>query len=186
MNDKYIYLVFSKTGTWLSKIINLFTETKYIHSTISFDNSFKEMYSFGRTNPDNPFSGGFVIENLSEGVYKKFKQSECIIYRVRVTEEEFNELKNEVHKFLVDMHKYRYNFLGLIAVLFNISVRRKNYYFCSQFVCEVLMKSNIYKCHKSPELTRPNDLLSIEDKELIYEGFINEYSVSEELCTFTS
>ncbi|MGE5633178.1 MAG: hypothetical protein ACM3TR_19090, partial [Caulobacteraceae bacterium] len=89
MNHKHIYLVFSKTGTWLSKTINLFCEAKYVHTSISFDSSFTKMYSFGRVDPDNPFSGGFVEENLYEGVYKKFSCCECLIYRVRITEEQY-------------------------------------------------------------------------------------------------
>ena len=68
MNNKYIYLVLTKTGTWLSKLICTFSQIKYAHSSISFDGSFTKMYSFGRTNSDNPFSGGFVEESLFEGV----------------------------------------------------------------------------------------------------------------------
>jgi hypothetical protein len=68
MNYIYVYLIFSKTGTWLSRALNIFSDTKYVHASISFDDSFSKMYSFGRTNPSNPFSGGFVEENLFDGV----------------------------------------------------------------------------------------------------------------------
>ncbi|WP_032123447.1 hypothetical protein [Clostridium amazonitimonense] len=179
MNDKYIYLVFSKTGTWLSKMINLITSIKYAHSSISLDNSFKKMYSFGRINPNNPFLGGFVEENLHEGVYKKFTHSECLIYKVKVTEEQLESLKNEIDTFSKEKNKYRYNFLGLFFVLLNLPIKRKCYYFCSQFVSEALIKSNIYKSDKTPELIKTTDLFSINNKEIIYEGPINKYYVND-------
>lgn len=175
MNYRYVYLIFSKTGTWLSRILSVFAESKYVHASVGFDDSFNKMYSFGRTNPDNPFSGGLVEESLYRGVYKKFTNSQCVIYKIRVTEEQYNSLQGEIQYFLKDKDKYRYNFIGLFGVLFNTPLKRKNHYFCSQFVSEVLIKSNIYEADKIPELISPDDLLLIEGKELVYEGFINDY-----------
>lgn len=175
MKHRYIYLVFSKTGTWLWKAINTITDVKYVHSSISFDESFTEMYSFGRTNPNNPFSGGFVKESFEEGVYKKFKQSECLIYKVKVTEEQYTAIKNEIEVFLKEKENYRYNFLGLFGVLLNISLKRKNHYFCSQFVGELLVKSKVYSFKKEPHLVGTSDLLTLENLEFFYEGYINKY-----------
>jgi hypothetical protein len=83
-------LVFTKTGTWLSKLIYAFSQIKYAHTSISFDISFTKMYSFGRTNPDNPFSGGFVEESLYKGVYSKFSKCECLIHRYPVYKKQDN------------------------------------------------------------------------------------------------
>jgi hypothetical protein len=174
MNYKYIYLVFSKTGTWLSRALNVFSETKYVHASLSFDDSFTKMYSFGRTNPDNPFSGGFVEENLYDGVYKKFSKSECLIYRVRVTEEQYVNLKETIEEFISEREKYRYNFLGLFAILLNRPIKRKNHYFCSQFVSEVLIKGDIYESEKAPELVKTEDLFSISNKDFFYEGYTSK------------
>ncbi|MBU5486320.1 hypothetical protein KQI86_18585 [Clostridium sp. MSJ-11] len=175
MDSKYIYLIFTRTGTWLSQAIGAFSETKYVHASVSFDSSFRKMYSFGRTNPNNPFSGGLVEESLYGGVYRKFRRSECLIYRVPVTEEQYNSLKREVEIFLTEKHKYRYNFLGLFGVLLNKPFKRQNYYFCSQFVSEILIRSSIYDSNKIPELIRAEDLLKVKNKEMMYEGFINDY-----------
>ncbi len=174
LKQVYIYLIFTKTGTWLSKLINTFSQIKYAHSSISFDASFTKMYSFGRTNPDKPFSGGFVEENLYEGVYKKFPKSECLIYRVKISKEQYYLLREQVEKFLREKNKYKYNFLGLFAVLVNKPVKRKNHYFCSQFVSEILINSSVFYSEKAPELIRTDELFAIENKEIIYEGYINE------------
>lgn len=175
MSEKYIYLVFSKTGTWLSRILSFLSETKYIHASISLDFSFRKMYSFGRTNPNNPFSGGFANESLYDGVYKKFAGSECLIYRVRITQEQYDSLIQEISFFINEKEKYKYNFIGLFGILLNMPIKRKNHYFCSQFVSEVLIKSGIYQSDKSPELIKTNELLLIENMELVYQGFANQY-----------
>ena len=168
----YIYLVFSKTYTWLSRALKYFEPAKYIHTSIGFDETFKEMYSFGRVNPNNPFSGGFVKENLHDGVYKKSKLSECQIFEVEVTRAQYDGLRKDIETFYNDRHRYRYNFLGLFGVLFNRPLNRKYHYFCTQFVYTLLKKHELLDLNKHPELVRPTDLIVLENKSLIYEGLI--------------
>jgi hypothetical protein len=178
MKHKNIYLVFSKTGTLFSKALTIFSETKYVHASLSFDDSFTRMYSFGRRNPNNPFSGGFVEENIYDGLYKKFPESECLIYKIRVTEDQYYNLQKAVEDFLRDKDKYRYNLLGVFSILLNRPIKRKYHYFCSQFVSEVLKKGSVYESDKAPELTVPSDLFAIENKHFIYEGLTKKvYSV---------
>lgn len=180
MEDKYFYLVFSKTGTLLSKSIGYVTSTTYTHVSISFDSSFNNMYTFGRINPNNPLSGGFVIESLSEGVYKKFVNSKCLVYKVKVTEDQLNLLHLELDKFLNSDIDFKYNFLGLFGVYFGRPLERQAHYFCSQFVSTLLINSNIYLTDKGPGLISPTDLTNINDFEIIYEGLVNNYSYLDE------
>jgi hypothetical protein len=173
MSCKYIYLIFTKTGTWLCKLICTFSNIKYAHSSISFDDSFVKMYSFGRKNSENPFSGGFVEESIYEGVYKKFPNCKCLIYKVKVSEKQYSYLQEQVEKFLKEKDKYKYNFFGLFCVLLNKPFKRKYYYFCSQFISEILIKSSVFCSDKAPEIIRTDELLGIENKEIIFKGFIN-------------
>jgi len=139
------------------------------------DESLTTMYSFGRVNPDNPFSGGYVHESLYTGVYKKFRNCECIIYRLPVTEEQYRILVEELARFDAYQDFFRYNFLGLIAAGLQVPLKRKQRYFCSQFVSELLMKINVLKSDRSPELIRPTDLLFIEGKEEVFRGYVRDY-----------
>ncbi|WP_192930300.1 hypothetical protein [Alkaliphilus pronyensis] len=175
MNSKYIYLIFTRTGTWLSKTIHAIDRAKYVHTSISFDYNFTKMYSFGRTNPNNPFSGGFVEENILDGVYKRYPFSKCLVYRISVTENQYNALLDEVEKFTKEREKYKYNLLGLFAVMFNKPFKRRYHYFCSQFVSELLIKGNIYSSNKPPELIKTNDLFLINNAEVFFEGLICQY-----------
>lgn len=178
MSKKNIYLVFSNTGTILAKCINYYTKDKYVHVSLSLDDSFEKMYSFGRIIPWNPFIGGLVEENLKDGVYKKFQNSQCIIYKVEVSNKQYILLKRELELFLKDQKKYKYSLLGLIGVAIKRPIKRNNRYFCSEFVSHLLIKSNIYDSDKIPGLIKPSDLLDINDKEFIYEGLTYDYEIS--------
>ena len=175
MNNHDIYIVFSKTGTLFSNVISFFTKKEFAHTSISLDPTFQKMYSFGRINPIYALPAGFVEENLYSGVFAMFEESKCLIYKVSITSEQYETLTNYLEKFLKDKSKYKYSVLGTATTLFNKPVKRENYYFCSQFVAEALIKADIYKTDKLPELIKPMDLLEIENKTLIYEGYINEY-----------
>ncbi|MFZ5967302.1 MAG: hypothetical protein ACOYVK_09025 [Bacillota bacterium] len=151
-------------------------KSKYVHVSISLDEDLRTMYSFGRVNPDNPFSGGFVQESFMAGVYKKNRDCECVVYRVKISEEQYDILVREIAKFLASHKSFKYNFLGLFAAGMNIPVKRKKYYFCSQFVSELLIKSNVLNSQSPPEMIRPTDLLGIETKEEVFKGFVWEYT----------
>jgi len=153
-------------------------KTKYVHASISLEEDLKTMYSFGRVYPDNPFSGGFAQESISGGVYSKYKNCECLVYRIQITEDQHAILVNEISKFIASRKSFKYNFLGLFAAALNIPFKRKKYYFCSQFVSELLIKINILNSPSVPELIRPTDLLSIGTKEEIFEGFTWQYRAS--------
>lgn len=175
MKGKHIYLVFSNTGTLLSRCINYYTKDKYVHVSLSFDDSFEKMYSFGRVFPQIPFVGGLVQENLQDGVYKRFENSKCIIYKIDIDEYQYIALNKELQNFLKDQGKYKYNFIGLIGVVLNKPIKRDKHYFCSEFISYLLIKSNIYDPNKIPCLTKPSDLLNISHKEFIYEGLAYNY-----------
>lgn len=171
-----VYLVFSKTGTWLSTLLRSLLKEKYIHVSVAFNDKFDCMYSFGRVNPNNPFSGGFVTENFRTGVYKKFKKAECIIYKIQVTKEQYEQLFKELEKYQQRKEELKYNFLGLIVAFFHFRWVRQNHYFCSQFVSKLLIDTDIINTSKPPEFFRPKDiLLTLKEYEKIYEGYISDY-----------
>ena len=158
----------------LSNVIALFTQKEYSHVSISLDSSLTNMYSFGRINPAKMLPAGFIKENVYDGVFAMFPKSKCLVYKLNVTDEQYENLMIELDKFIKDNEKYKYSVKGLVFTYFNKPYKRDYYYFCSQFVSEVLINSGIYKTDKKPELIKPMDLLDIEDKVLFYEGYANE------------
>lgn len=177
MMRKYIYLVFSYTGSNLSNCIRFVTNDIYTHVSVSLDDSFTEMYSFGRKVPNNPFVAGLIKENLYDGTFKLFGKSKCLIYRVKITNEQYLGLKRDLENHFNKRDIYRYNFLGLIFVPLRFSFKRDNYYFCSQFISELLIKNNIFSSNKKPEFIKPSDIQKIDYDYIVYEGLINNLSI---------
>ena len=69
---KSIYLLLTKSDTYVSKTIGLATSDKYTHISISFEESLQPMYSFARKYKRTPLPAG--IRN--EALYKK-KKKKC-------------------------------------------------------------------------------------------------------------
>ena len=172
--NKELYIVFSRTGTMPSNIIALFTQKEYSHVSLSLDRSLTNMYSFGRLTPAKALPGGFVKENIYDGVFAMFPKSKCLVYKLNITDKQYENFITELNKFIKNNEKYKYNVKGLLFAYLNKPYKRDYYYFCSQFVSEILINSGIYKTDKQPELIKPMDLLEIENKVLVYEGYANE------------
>ncbi len=170
-----IYVVFSKTGTLFSRMLSRVASFKYMHTSLSFNSNLSEMYSFGRLNPRNPLLGGFVKENIQDGVYQLSPHSEIKVYRMQLSSGQAAQLKAEIANFEHTAREYKYNLIGLLFIPFKVRYVRKRYYFCSQFVSELFVKIAILDQSIAPEWTSPEDLINVLDMELVYEGFIHTY-----------
>src|SRR5690606_1101423 len=110
---------------------------------IAFDRELKELYSFGRKQPNNPLSGGFVKEDIETGTYSKYPNTTCVIYELKATERQVAKMRRVLRVFIRSRNKFIYNLLGLFGVALNEPVEFSNSYFCSQFVAEILQRSGI-------------------------------------------
>lgn len=176
MNKHSFYIILTDTGTFFTRMIKFFTKKPYNHASISFDPHFNDVYSFGRKTPRNPFIGGFVKEDLTGGV---FKQARCAIYHCYATEEQYNRMKAFVLKMEANKNLYRYNLLGLLAIIANKQLDRKNAYFCSQFVATVLQEGEITTYTKPLSFIAPHELVEDTKFELVYEGNLQELKNGE-------
>ncbi|HZJ86729.1 MAG TPA: hypothetical protein VFC75_00765 [Erysipelothrix sp.] len=173
---KNVYILLTDTGSVLTTMIKHVTTNPYNHVSISFDEDLETLYSFGRKHPNNPFLGGFVKESIYSGTFKKFKNTTCMVLKFEVSDNEYNLLNEQIDFFVANMDKYHYNLIGLIGAYFNRRVPRKNAYFCSEFVADVLYKSDLNIWDIPPHMVRPYDF-GIDDRfEVIYEGLLRDYA----------
>ena len=91
---KEIYIVLTHTGTALSNIVKYYTKKKYTHVSIGLDLDLKELYSFGRLNPYNPYKGGFIHEEINKGTYARFKNTISAIYSLKITDKQFVKIES--------------------------------------------------------------------------------------------
>ena len=159
---KSIFLIYSNTYSKVSKVLNLFMKEEYTHISISLDQDIRNFYSFGRRNYYIPLIGGFVEESTQEGIFSQFNETIIEVVEKKVTEKEYNTLKEELEKYKIFSNIYRYNLIGLPLMRFNIPYERERHFACSQFVGYLLQKSEIYKFDKSWSLVQPKDIREIE------------------------
>lgn len=172
---KQLYIVISQTGTLLSRILKLVTGAEYNHASIGVSADLKKLYSFGRRHPYNPFWGGFVMESPCRGTFKRFSNTKVVVIAVEIQEEQYIE----ICKYLMQMYRHReiyhYNYMGLFLAAFHIRRQKKNCYYCSEFVKEVLLKGRVRGADQLLAIVKPIHFLTIPHRQL-YCGKLREYS----------
>ena len=170
-----IYIVLTHTGTVLSRIIKYYTKDEFSHVSIALDPDLKEMYSFGRLNPYNPFWGSFVHEEINKGTFKRFKRTNTEVYSLFVTDEKYEKARKIITYFNDNKEKYKFNILGLICVSIHKKIKRKNSFYCAEFVKHVLKASGVSEVNDLPQIIRPEDFKQIQGLRLEYEGLLRKY-----------
>lgn len=179
---KYVYVVLSGTDTILGRIIQKKLGVSYNHCSISLDEDLERIYSFGRKTYWHVFSSGFVKESKSSGFYKRFGKTRIIVLKIPVTKTQWSRIKKKISLFNEEQDNYRYSLIGLIYCDLGLDVKRKNKYFCSQFVTEVLHSSGLTLFDKPETLIRPHDYLNLTEPKIIYSGQIRNYDLEETLA----
>ena len=164
---KSIYLLLTRSDTYVSKTIGLATSDKYTHMSISFDEKLEPLYSFARKYKRIPLPAGIRHEALCNHI-------PCALYELKVDDETYEKAKNHVDDMMENADCYRYNVLGLLLCRMNIAYDRKSHYFCSEFVSEVLEMSNALELPKHPSLMRPADYTKIEELNCLFDGKLHE------------
>lgn len=173
---KQIYLILTNTGTALSKVIRAYTKDEFAHVSISLDKDLKQMYSFGRLNPYNPFIGGFVHEFTNRGTFKRFYNTKAIIYVMDIEDEKYEKLKHLIIKFKKEREDFHFNVIGLFAVGLNKKIQREKSFYCAEFVKYVMEESEIDM--NLPEIIKPESFKSLLGAKEIYKGLLREYNPS--------
>ena len=172
---KSIYVVLSQTGTMFSRVLKLFTRAEYNHSSIAFDPTLTEMFSFGRLNPYNPIVGGFVKEGKDIGTFKRFYKTKAKVLELTITDEQYDGLKNYLED--VGQHKkeYGYNYLGVLCGIVKKDHAPEKRFYCSQFVRTCLAKFNIQNANDLPKVVKPIDFLKLSDYKVVYVGLLRDF-----------
>lgn len=173
---KKIYIILTYTGTILSKIVKIYTRREYSHVSISLNEDLTKMYSFGRLNPYNPFSGGFVHEEIDKGTFKRFKKTKTKIYSLEISEEKYEKLESIIEQMQAKKNLYKFNVIGLLGILLNVKIKREKYFYCAEFVKYVLEQSQVLEL---PELVKPEDFEKVSGISEIYRGVLREYRIDD-------
>ncbi len=171
MNEnKYLYVIFSKTDTCIGKIIRMATRHEYNHVSLSFCPKLCKMFTFARYRKNSPLAGGFVCERVTRYLFPD-RDAKVKICRLLIEDEEYQKLKQRMARFTKEGKKMRYNSFDALALPLGLDINIKNTYTCLDFVCESLGIS----------VDSIVELENILEKYRIYEGSLAEYVKDYEL-----
>jgi len=146
----------------------------YSHVSIALDKDLRELYSFGRVNPYVAFIGGLVKESLTSGTFKRFKNTNAGVYELKVTDEQYEKIKNKIEKMFIHKDEYKFNIKGLFYVAINKKVKKPKTFYCAEFVKYVLENANIDTACL-PEIIKPEDFKKLPNMKMIYKGKLKKY-----------
>jgi hypothetical protein len=149
LEDPYIYIVLSDTGSPASRLIGLFTAALYNHVSLSFDGALETLVSYnGGNGVSNP---GLNAERLD--FLNRKTGASLAIYRLRLAPEQKRILISRVAR--INREGSSYNLLGLLTG----KSRLPNIMFCSQFVYSALDEAGLAYFTKTGGEVQPEDFI---------------------------
>ena len=150
MNDKKrtIVVLFTCYKDMISDVIYYISGKSYTHTSISMEENSEFYYSFNKK--------GFRREY--PGRYKKRMREQSVAIYLEISGKSWQQLQDRLMEMETEAKEYRYSRLGVVTCLMHIAWKRKKYYFCSQFVSELLGLTEEIRLKKKPSLYLPCQL----------------------------
>ena len=172
--DRTVYILLSRSGTSISRLIHFFIGGDYTHASIGLDGPEGVFYSFARKYPQFPLPGGLIQERGDRGYFFLHPQTPCCLYEMPVTEEIYGKIRARIEEMWAVQERYHYSVLGAIACYFRIPVARPRHYFCSHFVAEVLTECGAANLPYAPGAVHPMDFLTLENLRKVHQGVVGD------------
>lgn len=113
---KTIYILLTRSGTLLSKLVYAATGASYTHASMAFDAELSCLYSSTRKNGYTMFPAGPSKEYLNKGVFRLRDNAPCALYALEVSDEAYSHALHRAEEFMRHSEEYSFNTLGLIFV----------------------------------------------------------------------
>lgn len=162
MNYKKIYVLMTRYPGYNAKFLAWYTHFPYTHTSVGFEDDMDTFYTF--------VSKGFFVESIRKYEKPDRPSFPCALYEITVPEKTYYNVKKLVLSYKAKKEKLKYSTLGLVCCFLKIPLKRKNKYFCSQFVAEVLQKSKVLRLKKKSTLYFPKDISKHKELKLIFVG----------------
>ena len=172
-----LYIVLSQTGTIFARIIKLFTRAQFNHCSIGFSPDLRYMFSFARRYTYFPFWAGYVAEGLHKGTYKRFPNSNLMVLELAVDEEQYQAILQRCEEMYRNRQQYHYNILGLCYAAFKRPLPRRNHYYCSEFVREMLVQHHVIDSQFFQPMVEPAHFMNLPGAKIIFCGILKDYLI---------
>jgi len=162
MKYRKIYVLMTQYPGRDAKFLRWYTGFPYTHTSVGLEEDMDTFYTF--------ISKGYLVERITRYEKPGRPSFPCALYEIAVTEEVYERVKIMVHDYKARKKMLKYSTLGLVMCFLRIPFERKNHYFCSQFVAEVLHKCKVLKLKKRSTLYLPRDISKHKELKLIFTG----------------
>lgn len=152
LDNGYLYIVLSSTGSAAGETIAKVTNKSYSHSALSFDEDLNTIISYN--GGEKIYSPGLNLEML-EFFYQK-EDANILIYRIEATYEQKKQVLEYIRK--INQEGSSYNVLGLVLPYSH----KDNIMFCSQFVYNMLRQAGLAYFDKRSESVKPTDFVELD------------------------
>lgn len=163
---KYIDILLTRYPDRTSKLLQVITGCYFTHASIGMGDTTGTFYSL--------VTKGFRLEQPYRHPTFKGREVPCRLYHLKVSGETYEEIKQTLEYHLEQSQKYKYSYFGVLLCVLRISLKRKNRYFCSQFVSEVLEHTRAAKLKKRSALYLPDDFIGEKDLTLLFNGILRD------------
>ena len=175
---KTVYVLLSKTGTVTSKIVDIFANGEYTHTSLALVPSTDSFYSYARRRLYNFLIGGIFRENTNTFVFARFPNCRCSLFELDVSDESYDAIKAHIDWLMDNYDTATYNLLGVVPQRLGIVWKREKKFTCSQFVAVALSKAPEIEFPKDPYLMLPRDFVNVKGMRKIYDGPIKDCNFS--------
>ena len=100
MGKSFIYLLFTKSNTLMSKAVSALTSDEYTHVSVCVDENLSDFYSFGRRRPCFMLPAGFTKESVYGGLYLRDESIPCKLVRIQTDEKKVDRAKAILDSFM--------------------------------------------------------------------------------------
>lgn len=166
---KKIYILLTSFPDAGSKMVGLMTRSIFTHASIGLGEDMNTYYSF-------VWKKGFFVEKVTRYIKPNVKPYRCELYEFEVTAEQYDVIKNIVLEFEATKNKYSFARWELVFGLMRMPIIRRNRYYCSQFIAEVLKKSEVLKSKKNSARFFPKDFGKLAGGNMIFKGNLLGYA----------
>jgi hypothetical protein len=180
---KYIYVVISRTPTYMGKMIRKIIKGEYNHASISLNENLSQMYSFCRLSVSNPLVGGIIRESVFTLTIGSKEEVPIIVYRIGVTLDQYKLISEFIYDTYNDKDIYYYNFIQAIGLISKKKHTIYKTYICSEFVMETLRKGGINLTSVESYKITPTDISGIMNRFIYYTGNLNDYPLRQKIRT---
>ncbi len=149
LDDPYLYIVISRTGSPASEIISVFTQKQYNHASLSFDRGLNTILSYN--GGERVYPPGLNKEMLE--FFNKKPDASILVYKLGCEREQKECVLQKVEE--INRDGSAYNMLGLVLKYSH----KPNIMFCSQFVYRMLELAGLAYFSKTAGGVTPTDLV---------------------------